>query len=159
MKAPSVETKCVFCKKIKSGDYEISNERCVAFTPLNPVTKGHLLVVHKLHTNDFTENSQISAEVMAYASEIAALFYGEDVNLITSKGKLATQSINHLHIHLVPRTKDDGLQLPWSTQQAQMREELEGYAEDCQKLDDTFSFQKLLNIVDAKKYPLISEEL
>lgn len=35
------------------------------------------------------------------------------LNLITSRGAAATQSVFHLHLHLVPRTEGDGLALPW----------------------------------------------
>jgi histidine triad (HIT) family protein len=35
-------------------------------------------------------------------------------NLITSQGAAATQTVMHLHLHLVPRTDGDGLKLPWS---------------------------------------------
>jgi hypothetical protein len=37
-------------------------------------------------------------------------------NLITSVGADATQSVRHLHIHVVPRREGDGLMLPWSGQ-------------------------------------------
>ena len=37
----------------------------------------------------------------------------QPMNLITSKGREATQSVFHMHLHLVPRAKDDGLALPW----------------------------------------------
>ncbi|MFI0712504.1 HIT domain-containing protein [Streptomyces inhibens] len=35
-------------------------------------------------------------------------------NVITSRGPSATQTIRHLHIHLVPRADGDGLLLPWT---------------------------------------------
>ena len=37
-------------------------------------------------------------------------------NLITSKGREATQSVFHLHVHVVPRAAGDGLPLPWTPQ-------------------------------------------
>ena len=104
---------CVFCdtEKIKSTVIDYGN--CLVFEPLNPVVKGHLLVIPKTHTPSFTDNADISGEVMRVASLVAGE-RGGDYNLITSKGKSATQSINHLHIHLVPRAENDGLILPWT---------------------------------------------
>jgi diadenosine tetraphosphate (Ap4A) HIT family hydrolase len=50
---------------------------------------------------------------MACASEYAGIY--DSFNLITSAGRAATQSIDHLHIHVVPRTVDDKLMTPWGT--------------------------------------------
>lgn len=104
---------CVFCdiEKIKSNVFK--KDGCLIFEPLNPVVAGHLLVVNEIHTTDFTDYHRIFGETSAVASKIAAEL-GGNFNLITSKGKHATQSVFHCHIHLVPRTKDDGLSLPWS---------------------------------------------
>ena len=107
---------CVFCQKIKEGSVNNVSRHVVFFEPLNPVTKGHLLVVPRFHVEDFTQDEVLSAEVMRIASKLA--YKMKDVNLITSKGKYATQTIKHLHIHLVPRKKDDGLSLPWTVSQA-----------------------------------------
>ncbi len=49
----------------------------------------------------------------------------QHVNLITSVGTLATQSIKHLHIHVIPRYLNDGLVLPWGDNSAQSREYLD----------------------------------
>lgn len=38
-------------------------------------------------------------------------------NLIASRGPEATQSVYHLHLHLIPRLKHDGLALPWTGQE------------------------------------------
>jgi histidine triad (HIT) family protein len=84
----------------------------IAIVPLDPVVEGHLLVIPKRHITDFTENPTISGDVVELASELAAEI-GGDFNLITSKGISATQSVFHLHIHLVPRRENDGLALPW----------------------------------------------
>lgn len=89
----------------------------MVFEPLNPVTKGHLLVVNRRHTDDFTSDSVVFAETSKVASEVANKIGGE-YNLITSKGKNATQSVFHCHIHLVPRRAGDGLALPWTNQQS-----------------------------------------
>jgi histidine triad (HIT) family protein len=37
-----------------------------------------------------------------------------DYNIITSMGEYATQTVFHLHVHIVPRRLNDGLHLPWT---------------------------------------------
>ena len=107
---------CVFCdrEKIKSP-IAFESDKVIAFEPLNPVTKGHLLVVPKKHVSDFTDDPETFLET-ALAASVMAAELGGAYNLITSKGTEATQSVFHLHIHLVPRRGDDGLLLPWSNQ-------------------------------------------
>ncbi|MFI0900590.1 HIT family protein [Streptomyces sp. NPDC020983] len=83
----------------------------LAIEPLNPVTRGHLLVIPRQHVRDFVENPQVSAATMLCAAEF--LTGMGSYNLITSKGRPATQSVFHLHLHLIPRAEDDGLALPW----------------------------------------------
>jgi histidine triad (HIT) family protein len=101
---------CVFCKKFEGLEDEV-----YIFEPLNPVTPGHKLVVPHKHVTDFSEQSWLTAMVMSHAAKYVAE-RGGDWNLITSKGRAATQSVFHLHVHLVPRTEADGLLLPWSFQ-------------------------------------------
>lgn len=84
----------------------------LAFFPLNPVTDGHTLVVPKIHVADFSSNPWVSAATMKRAAELMRWSSGP-MNLITSRGRAATQSVFHLHFHLVPRAENDGLALPW----------------------------------------------
>ncbi|MER6076316.1 HIT domain-containing protein [Streptomyces sp. NPDC001817] len=62
----------------------------------------------KQHVRDFVENPEVSAATMLCASELVAGM--GSYNLITSKGRPATQSV--FHLHLVPRAENDGLALP-----------------------------------------------
>jgi histidine triad (HIT) family protein len=84
----------------------------IAIVPLGPVVKEHILVIPRRHVEDFTTDPEISAITIRHAAELAKEM-DTPMNLITSKGKEATQSVFHLHIHLVPRKKNDGLALPW----------------------------------------------
>lgn len=54
----------------------------------------------------------VSAAVQLHAAELAQQLGGQ-WNYITSCGPDTTQTVFHLHGHLVPRTADDGLALPW----------------------------------------------
>ena len=83
----------------------------IAIVPLNPVVEGHTLVIPKAHVADFTTSAYTSAITMHCAAELAR--HSGPMNLITSKGREATQSVFHLHLHLVPRAENDGLALPW----------------------------------------------
>ncbi len=108
---------CPFCDISKIEAVHFDDGEVAIFEPLNPVVEGHLLVVPKQHVTDFADNPSISSRVM----ECAAAFVKqnnqdyEGINLITSKGIAATQSVMHLHIHLVPRKEGDGLNLPWTS--------------------------------------------
>lgn len=99
---------CPFCPMFKGGEEVIDIE------PLNPVVPGHRLVIPREHVKDFSEDPAVSARVMEYAARLGKKM--GDVNLITSKGKSATQTVFHLHLHLVPRRAGDDLALPWTGQ-------------------------------------------
>jgi histidine triad (HIT) family protein len=108
---------CPFCDRIAAGDYDHSDPNAVVFEPLNPVTPGHRLIVPRQHVESAAVNAMVTAQTMIFASELAAAL-GEDCNLITSIGPAATQTVRHLHIHLVPRREGDGLHLPWTGQES-----------------------------------------
>lgn len=84
----------------------------IVFVPLNPVTDGHVLVAPTRHVTDFTELPSVTGVVM-FRAAIVARDAGGDYNLITSRGREATQSVFHLHVHVIPRRANDGLALPW----------------------------------------------
>lgn len=84
----------------------------LAIVPLNPVTQGHILVLPKVHLTDFTDDP-LAASLTSYRAGQLGKQLDGPFNLITSKGEEATQSVFHLHYHLVPRAANDGLALPW----------------------------------------------
>lgn len=109
---------CVFCRIVAGVDTaQLVHEwaDAVAIVPLLPVVPGHLLVLPATHVVDFAEDPLVTASVSLRAAQVAASLGGE-WNLITSKGPAATQTVKHLHLHLVPRTRGDGLALPWTGQ-------------------------------------------
>ena len=81
----------------------------VAIVPLGPVTPWHLLVIPTVHVRDALADPSVTAAVFRAAAEIAP----HPCNLITNVGREATQSVFHLHVHIVPRAEGDGLALPW----------------------------------------------
>jgi histidine triad (HIT) family protein len=106
---------CVFCRivaGVEPATVVRETYETLTIVPLNPVVPGHLLVLPKAHVEDFTTRPSVSAEVMHVAANVAVTHMGP-CNLITSKGPEASQSVFHLHLHLVPRAENDGLALPW----------------------------------------------
>jgi histidine triad (HIT) family protein len=106
---------CVFCRIIAGKAPATVVRRwsnALAIVPRDPVTAGHVLVIPTVHVSDAGVDPAISAQTMAAAAELAAMY--PDCNVITSRGKHATQTVFHLHIHVVPRCQGDGLALPWS---------------------------------------------
>lgn len=111
---------CAFCEIVTqraSAQIIRTWHDAMAFRPLNPVVKGHVLVVPRVHVADAREDPEITGMTFERAAELAGMMTGADVNLITSAGGFATQTVPHLHVHVVPRYADDGLLLPWSRQQ------------------------------------------
>ncbi|GHE33201.1 hydrolase [Streptosporangium violaceochromogenes] len=103
---------CVFCQIIaREAPAAVVREwdDALAFAPLGPVVPGHLLVIPKQHVTDVAEDPAVSAAAMRAASELAT----PPCNIITSAGREATQTVFHLHLHIVPRRDGDGLALPW----------------------------------------------
>lgn len=103
---------CPFCKMFSTTVLDL-----IDIEPLNPVVKGHRIIIPREHVRDFTEDAMVTARVAEFAAELAREI-GGDFNLITSKGVSATQSVFHLHVHLVPRKNGDGLLLPWTGEKA-----------------------------------------
>jgi histidine triad (HIT) family protein len=92
----------------------------VRFAPLNPVTPGHLLFVPKRHITGPQDDPWLAGVVCQTAALHArTASQDHDVtawNVIINDGPAASQTVFHLHVHLVPRTPDDGLKLPWTGQ-------------------------------------------
>lgn len=110
-----VDKSCVFCKRIARGEYDDKFANWVWFKPLNPVVEGHMLIVPVVHTASLNDGN-LQGDQAGWALRYFTNGVTGDYNLITSKGDSATQTIQHLHFHVVPRHAGDGLQLPWTNQ-------------------------------------------
>lgn len=108
---------CLFCK-IVAGDipsvrvYEDGD--FVAFLDIGPNTKGHTLVVPKAHERDLLdahENTLVG--ILKVTQRLAAAVLqatgAEGFNLHVNNGHTSGQEIDHLHLHIIPRFKDDSL--------------------------------------------------
>ena len=106
---------CDFCN-IPKEKYLFENKSFFVILDKNPVSKWHCLIVSKKHfVNLFDADLSILKdldEVIKFLiSEFRKKYWFDDFNLLHASGKNAQQSVSHLHIHFVPRYKDDWLDL------------------------------------------------
>ena len=82
------------------------NERIVAFKDLYPKAPIHILIVPKKEIRDIQSVSEEDLPLVAECIQVAQVLasrYGitEGYRLLTNNGKLAGQSVFHLHFHLL----------------------------------------------------------
>ncbi len=108
---------CIFCKIVKGeipAKKIYEDEKVLAFLDINPVARGHLLVIPKKHfENVFDIEKDYLKDIIEIAKEMALKIKknlnATGVNILHASGKDAQQSVFHFHIHLVPRYKEDKL--------------------------------------------------
>lgn len=104
---------CAIAADDRHGQILHRAEHAFVIEPLGPVTPGHRLVIPYTHVADATADPHLAGQVVELAARYAAQT-GEQCNIITSVGPLATQTVFHLHVHVVPRREHDALALPWT---------------------------------------------
>ena len=113
---------CIFCKII-AGEIPafkvFEDGATLAFMDINPLAAGHLLVIPKAHTpNLFEADEAALAATMATARRVARAMRDvlglDSLNMVQANGPWAAQSVQHLHVHLIPRKEGDGLGLDWA---------------------------------------------
>ena len=95
---------CIFCE-IAAGNIPakkvFEDDDVIAFLDVNPASFGHTLVVPKQHVRNFME---------ADAATIGKVFQeklgASGMNLLSNAGESAGQTVDHFHIHLIPRYDD-----------------------------------------------------
>jgi histidine triad (HIT) family protein len=115
------EQDCIFCK-IVAGELPATivdeDERTIAFMDINPATRGHALVIPRLHAPDLLsidphELAAVANAAQRLASRVKERLKADGVNVINSCGAVAWQTVFHFHLHVIPRYEGDPLRLPW----------------------------------------------
>jgi histidine triad (HIT) family protein len=113
--------KTVFMKMIDGDipkDFIYEDEYTAAFLDISPNAPGHTLVIPKKPiVNVFDADEETFAHVMETVRKLAPVIrdaVGADgVNINSNHGEYAGQVVFHMHIHIIPRFKDDGLKFTW----------------------------------------------
>jgi len=106
---------CIFCKigKKEIQSYVIDEtDNFIAVLDINPHAPGHTLVLPKEHIVNFVDiPEEVEKELVDFLKSIIKKL-GEKLNTVDftigiNEGKLAGRAIDHLHIHIMPRFKND----------------------------------------------------
>ncbi len=107
---------CIFCKIVKGEipAHKIYEDKdTLAFLDISPVNIGHVLVIPKEHhANIFEIPEKALLEVVRTVKKVShAVKKGlkaDGINVTMNNEPAAGQVVFHLHIHIIPRTINDG---------------------------------------------------
>ena len=106
---------CIFCQ-IASGEVPASivfeDEQTIAFLDHRPLFPGHVLLIPRTHMDSLIDVppdlwSQLSANARLLALAVEQGLRAQGTFLAINNR--VSQSVPHVHIHIVPRAKGDGL--------------------------------------------------
>ncbi|MFB0544948.1 MAG: HIT family protein [Candidatus Hodarchaeota archaeon] len=136
---------CIFCSivagKIPSSRV-FEDEKILAFLDINPVARGHTLVIPKAHYRNLLDLPEEEVSIVYKAVKKVALAVkkavgAEGILILQANEKAALQAVFHSHTHIIPKWVDDTINKVLSEfyQYAQKPErlELEELAEEIRK--------------------------
>jgi histidine triad (HIT) family protein len=108
---------CIFCKIIR-GEIPsakiLETDIVLAFLDINPVSKGHTLVIPKTHYGTFQEMPVDTLAALGEALQkigdgVKSQLNSAGFNIVLNNERAAGQLIDHSHFHLIPRNLGDGV--------------------------------------------------
>ncbi|EHY58815.1 Adenosine 5'-monophosphoramidase [Exophiala dermatitidis] len=109
---------CIFCKIVK-GDIPcfklFESDKVLAFLDIQPLSKGHALVIPKEHGEKLVDISDDAlSEILPVVKKLAAASGAENYNVLQNNGRLAHQEVGHVHFHMIPKPNaTEGLGIGW----------------------------------------------
>jgi histidine triad (HIT) family protein len=118
---PAGRSDCVFCKIVRGelpASVVLETADAVAFLDINPVTKGHTLLVPRSHHADLASlpeafAAHVGSLLPRLCRAVRAATGSAGLNVIVNNGRVAGQTIDHVHWHIIPRFFDDPIDWPW----------------------------------------------
>ena len=107
---------CIFCKIVNGNikpEIIAESTNFISFLDVHPIIKGHCLIVSKRHIKTIMElNDDEAKEIGLMQRDVSKKLKDTldcDITIANSNGEWASQSIDHFHIHIIPRKKGDRL--------------------------------------------------
>lgn len=109
---------CLIANGLQAADIVFEGMQWVAISPLEPAGLGHVMVIPREHVPDvwsLTDDlgSEIMRAVIRVGRAVQAALSPGGMNLISSAGEVAEQTVFHLHVHIVPRWSGDRIDRLW----------------------------------------------
>ena len=110
---------CIFCKILKNEIPSFTvyeDDDFKAILDIAPATKGHILIIPKEHSESIFDLSDEKAmKIFLVAKKITTALKNvlnvSNFNLIQNNGRIAGQTVNHFHLHIIPRYSLDEISL------------------------------------------------
>jgi|APSaa5957512576_1039674.scaffolds.fasta_scaffold286475_1 histidine triad (HIT) family protein len=107
---------CIFCKIVKGeipSDNVYEDDNFIVIKEIKPVVDNHCLIISKKHFKNLLDApTTIYSEFLDAAKKLALKFIdeknAEGFNLHMNNFEVAGQLVPHLHMHFLPRKKEDG---------------------------------------------------
>ncbi len=136
---------CIFCRIVRGTQAStkiFEDDNMIAFLDFKPITKGHILIIPKKHTELLTElEDNLAGGMIVLAKKIGKALRKSKlnchaVNYIMSDGAEAGQRIFHVHMHVIPRYRGDGfgLRMPERDEDEEDEKKLERTAAKIRKV-------------------------
>lgn len=119
---PTSEADCPFCDIVRGNDPDAReiyrDEYVVAFFPTEPAVLGHTLVVPRPHVECVWEldpalAASLGVATVALSKAVRRSIAPDGLNLIQSNGAVASQTVSHVHVHILPRWEGDEIGPVW----------------------------------------------
>ena len=108
---------CIFCQ-IASGEIKglriFENDKTLAFMDIAKDVDGHILVIPKKHFKNILDCDSetlaaVAQTVKTVSNHLTDCCGYDGVNLLNASDESAGQTVQHLHIHIIPRKRNDGI--------------------------------------------------
>ncbi len=107
---------CLFCKIANHeipADIIYEDEKVVAFLDIHPIAPGHTVIIPKVHAENILDlKKEMIAPVFESAKALTSVLdkalNPQGFTIGINHGKVSGQTIDHLHIHIIPRFSGDG---------------------------------------------------
>lgn len=112
---------CPFCDLVaraRGAPEMFRTDAVVTFFPPEPATLGHTLLIARAHVRDIWEvgedtAAELGRQTVILAEAVKRTLNTNGHNVIQSNGAAATQTVMHVHVHIVPRWEGDAIGRIW----------------------------------------------